>query len=233
VVGKQDRAVGSAHAGRVEHVLHGQPDAPSHQIASRKEDAHFAKLAATCLLPQLEHDVERRLGRAAEAGIARWWKSIDATTGRGSAQPRSLLHRVGRAVVVGRRGAPAHHLQPPCLQLPAYCVRAREWVLYIIKTTSDPNDEHVCALAITAAPATLITLDDDFNAVALAAHRVRVATPDDVLVPSFDEQPDALIAILERQARAWANRPVAELIDALTRAGAPIFAERARSAADL
>jgi hypothetical protein len=98
-------------------------------------------------------------------------------------------------------------------------------------TTSDADDEHVCALAITAAPTTLVTLDDDFNAAALAGHQVRVAKPDELLVPSCDEQPDALIAVLDRQARAWGNRPLGELLDAVARAGAPMLVKRARSAA--
>lgn len=96
--------------------------------------------------------------------------------------------------------------------------------------TSHPDDQHVCALAVTAAPATLVTFDDGFNATALAAHRVRVATVDDLLVPAFDEEPDALLAILNRQAAAWRNRPLGDLIDALDRAGATGLAERSRRA---
>lgn len=64
--------------------------------------------------------------------------------------------------------------------------------------TRDADDEHVCALAVAAAPTTLVTFDEGFHAAALAVHGVEVVTPDELLVPSFEELPAAFMAILER-----------------------------------
>lgn len=89
-----------------------------------------------------------------------------------------------------------------------------------------------CALAVAAAPAVLVTFDEGFHATALAAHGVQVMTPDELLVPSFEELPAAFMAILERQAAAWSDRQLNELLAALGRAGATGLAERARGAAD-
>ncbi len=96
--------------------------------------------------------------------------------------------------------------------------------------TSDPDDEHVCALAIAAEANLLITFDTAFDHEALLAHGVRVVEPDAVLAPAYDEQPDLLLAILERQAAAWGGRSLSELLDALERAGVPGFARNVRAA---
>lgn len=96
--------------------------------------------------------------------------------------------------------------------------------------TSDPEDEHVCALALCAQASLLVTFDTGFNAAGLASYGVRVVTPDEVLVPALDDQPALFVAILERQASAWRGRPLDELIDAFQRAGADAFADRARAA---
>lgn len=94
--------------------------------------------------------------------------------------------------------------------------------------TSDPDDEHVAALAVAAAPATLVTLDQGFYAEPLAGVGVALATPDAVLVPLVDEEPDLVAGIVERQARAWSGPDIDALVDAFGRAGAPQFAARLR-----
>jgi predicted nucleic acid-binding protein len=99
----------------------------------------------------------------------------------------------------------------------------------LTELTDDPDDEHVCALAIAAAPSILITFDHGFHAEALAHHQVTVTHPDDYLAPLCDEQLDPLLAIIEHQAAAWHSRPVPQLIDALERAGAPRLANRLRA----
>ncbi|WP_319953399.1 hypothetical protein [Patulibacter brassicae] len=55
-----------------------------------------------------------------------------------------------------------------------------------------------------------------------------LATPDAVLVPLVDEEPDLVAGIVERQARAWSGPNVDALVDAFGRAGAPQFAARLR-----
>lgn len=56
-----------------------------------------------------------------------------------------------------------------------------------------------------------------------------MTVPDELLVPAFQEVPDAFMAILERQATAWGGRELDPLIDALARAGATGLTERVRS----
>lgn len=92
--------------------------------------------------------------------------------------------------------------------------------------TVDPDDEHVCALALTAAPATVITFDDGFIPNALAACEVTVAHPDAFLLAFSETSPDALVATVKRQAASWGQRPVTELLDAFRRAGVPGLADR-------
>lgn len=79
--------------------------------------------------------------------------------------------------------------------------------------TSDPDDEHVCALALAAQADLLITFDHGYHHDGLLEHGIAVTHPDTFLVGVFDEQPRALRAILARQA-ARGGRTVAELLDA-------------------
>lgn len=96
--------------------------------------------------------------------------------------------------------------------------------------TSDPYDRHVCALAIASGAAHLFTHDRGYLVDGLASHGVEVTDPDSFLVCALEEQPQALLELLELQADLWGGgRPIAELLDALERAGAVALAERARS----
>ncbi|HEX4837963.1 MAG TPA: hypothetical protein VFV03_05510 [Solirubrobacteraceae bacterium] len=57
---------------------------------------------------------------------------------------------------------------------------------------------------------------------------VRVTTPDEFLTPLMDTDSQGMLAVLARQANAWAGgRPVKELLDAIGRAGAPALAAKA------
>lgn len=98
--------------------------------------------------------------------------------------------------------------------------------------TADPDDQHVCALALAGKAQLLITFDDSLATDKLLDHGVAVIAPDAILAPAFDEQPQLLLAILERQAKTWHNRPLPDLLDAFDRAGVPdSSAESARVAA--
>jgi len=57
--------------------------------------------------------------------------------------------------------------------------------------TRDAKDQHVCALALAAHASLLITFDIGFDREALASFGVRLATPDEVLVPAFEERAGA------------------------------------------
>ncbi len=63
--------------------------------------------------------------------------------------------------------------------------------------TSDPDDQHVCALALAGNAQLLVTFDDSFNREALLEHGVAVLKPDALLAPSFDEQPGLFLTARE------------------------------------
>jgi predicted nucleic acid-binding protein len=97
--------------------------------------------------------------------------------------------------------------------------------------TTDPDDHHVCALAVAGSADLLLTFDHGYQHAPLAAHGIDVLEPDQILSSMLDEHPSALLACLESQTRAWGGgRPLNELLDAIARARAPRFAENARAA---
>ncbi len=96
--------------------------------------------------------------------------------------------------------------------------------------TSDPGDHHVCALAIAAKADYLFTHDRGYLRDGLREHGIEVAAPDVFLHLTFESQPQGVIDIVELQAATWAGgRPVADLLAALERAGAPVLASDIRN----
>ncbi len=93
--------------------------------------------------------------------------------------------------------------------------------------TVDPDDRHVCALAIASEADYLFTRDRSYLREALRARGIEVAEPDGFLTSALEEQPRAMRDLLELQASAWAGgRLLEELLDAIDRAGAARFADR-------
>jgi predicted nucleic acid-binding protein len=96
--------------------------------------------------------------------------------------------------------------------------------------TADPDDHHVCMLAMAGHADYLITRDQGYSPDGLGEHGVEVVAPDDLLCRVFDDQPQAVLDVLELQAGEWGGgRPVAALLEAFERAGAADFAGRARA----
>lgn len=96
--------------------------------------------------------------------------------------------------------------------------------------TADPDDHHVCALAVAGNADYLITRDQGYLPDGLRGHGVEVVAPDDLLCRALDDQSQAVLDVLELQAGKWGGgRPVAVLLEAFERAGAPEFAGRART----
>jgi predicted nucleic acid-binding protein len=97
--------------------------------------------------------------------------------------------------------------------------------------TSDPDDEHGCALALAGGAELLLTFDHGYQRAALEAFGITVLDPDTYLTGLLAEEPDAVLTSVSSTARAWGGgRPVGELVDALARAGAEQFAEHLRAA---
>jgi predicted nucleic acid-binding protein len=97
--------------------------------------------------------------------------------------------------------------------------------------TDDPDDHHVCRLAIASGAAYLFTHDRGYLRSALQVHGVEVTAPDSFLTAAFDEASEGFLDLLERQAADWAGgRSIDELLAAIERAGAARFAGKARAA---
>lgn len=100
--------------------------------------------------------------------------------------------------------------------------------LNFAELTADPDDHHVCALAVAGDADYLITHDQGYARDGLRGHGVEVVAPDDLLCRAFDDQPQAVLDVLELQAGDWGGgRPVTALLEAFERAGAADFAGRA------
>lgn len=98
----------------------------------------------------------------------------------------------------------------------------------ILQLSSDPGDHHVCALAIAARADHLFTHDRGYLRDRLAQHHVEVIPPQQFLLSALADNPRGVIEVLELQAGTWAGgRSIEELLDAISRAGAPEFAAHA------
>jgi predicted nucleic acid-binding protein len=95
--------------------------------------------------------------------------------------------------------------------------------------TTDPGDHHICALAIAGHADLLLTFDHGYVNESFAEQGIRVLTPDAFLDTTLQENPDAIMGAIQSQAVVWGGgRHVAELLDAIQRAGATAFASNAR-----
>jgi predicted nucleic acid-binding protein len=100
--------------------------------------------------------------------------------------------------------------------------------------TTDPGDHHVCALAIAGRADLLLTFDHGYLSEPLAEHGVEVLTPDMFLNTILEENHEALLSAIQSQADVWGGgRPIGELLDAIGRAGATVFAGKARRLLDI
>lgn len=91
--------------------------------------------------------------------------------------------------------------------------------------TEDPNDLHVCALAIAGEADLLFTFDRGYLGEPLRARGVDVPDVDRYLAAQFAEQPIAVMRVVEKQADVWrGGGSLDELLAAYGRAGIPGFA---------
>ncbi|MGA8744324.1 MAG: PIN domain-containing protein [Solirubrobacterales bacterium] len=95
--------------------------------------------------------------------------------------------------------------------------------------TDDPDDHHVCALAIASGADYLFTHDRGYLRKGLQQHGIEVTAPDPFLTAAFEADHQELLGVLERQASSWAGgQPIEELLAAIERAGAPELVGKAR-----
>lgn len=93
----------------------------------------------------------------------------------------------------------------------------------------DPDDRVHMAAAIAGGAETIVTWNQaDFPAEPLAAHGVRVCTPDEYLCDLLDAWPDEVLGTVARLAGEKRRPPMTatDLTNLLAKAGVPAFAER-------
>jgi predicted nucleic acid-binding protein len=93
----------------------------------------------------------------------------------------------------------------------------------------DPDDRVHMAAAVAGGAEAIVTWNQaDFPAEALAAHRVRVRTPDEYLCDLLDAWPEEVLGTVVRLAGEKRRPPMTptDLTSLLAKAGVPAFAER-------
>ena len=98
-------------------------------------------------------------------------------------------------------------------------------------TTCHPKDRRVLAAAVHGDAGTVVTFNvRDFPQESLEPHNVEIIHPDDLLLDALDLAPSVVVEELEQQAAANRNSPFTlfEILDALSTAGAPRFADEIR-----
>jgi predicted nucleic acid-binding protein len=93
----------------------------------------------------------------------------------------------------------------------------------------DPDDRVHMAAAVAGNAETIVTWNQaDFPAEPLAAHGIRVCTPDEYLSGLLDAWPDEVLSTVVRLAGEKRRPPMtpADLANLLTKSGVPAFAER-------
>ena len=79
-----------------------------------------------------------------------------------------------------------------------------------------------------------MTFDHGYISQTLAEHGIRVLTPDTFLDTTLQENPNAIIGAIQSQAEVWGGgRSLDELLDAIQRAGATMFANNASRLIDM
>lgn len=95
--------------------------------------------------------------------------------------------------------------------------------------TTDPDDRHVCALALAGEADYLLSFDRGYLREGLADYGIDVLSPDAFLSTMVDDEPEALRTVIAEQAAVWGGgKEIGELLGAYERANAAAFARKAR-----
>lgn len=182
-------------------------------------DPPRAVLDANIIYSRVLHDLMGRVANDLRLLDLVWSEKLLAEA------KRSLIERKGLAEEVAARWV--DYLPE---SFPAGATKIEEGAMQIDLNalTDDPDDHHVCVLAISSGADYLFTHDRGYLADGLRLHGIEVTAPDPFLTAAFEADPQEILGVLERQASNWAGgRPIEELLAAIERAGAPGLAAKA------
>jgi predicted nucleic acid-binding protein len=184
-----------------------------------------AVLDADVIFSRVLHELMGRLARGARLFDLIWSEELLEEAKRSLSERKNLSTGAAEAWVEHmRREFPDGRVDP--LAIPAD--------LDLADLTRDPDDTHVCALAVAGNADLLFTFDRGYLKEPLRRHGIEVPDLDELLVQQCEEQPDVFRRVIEREARVWrGGRPVEELLAALERANVPEFAAVLRAMLDL
>lgn len=179
-----------------------------------------AVLDADILYSRVLHELFGRLAAQLRLLDLFWSEQLLAETQRSLVEKKRLPTDAARRwVEYLRQSFPAGRVEIEQAELPD-----------LASLTRDPGDNHICALALAAKADYLFTHDRGYLRDGLGRYGVQVAVPDEFLTEAFDADPRGLLGRLELQASTWVGgRPIEQLIDAIDRAGAPVFAAKVRA----
>ena len=86
--------------------------------------------------------------------------------------------------------------------------------------TNDLKDRHVLAAAVIAKADIIVTNNvGDFSAKALTPWNIQAQSPDNFLSELFDEYPEEMVQVLQRQCQKYKRKPrtFVELVDLLSK----------------
>jgi predicted nucleic acid-binding protein len=175
-----------------------------------------AVLDADVIFSRVLHELMGRLASGARLFDLIWSEELLDETKRSLIERKKLLAEAAEAWVEHmRREFPDGRVDPSAIPDD----------LDLAALTRDPDDAHVCALAIAGDADYLFTFDRGYLKEPLRLHGVEVPALDRFLVEQCEEQPDAFRRVIESEAAAWAGgRPIEELLAALKRANVPELA---------
>jgi predicted nucleic acid-binding protein len=155
--------------------------------------------------------------RAAEAGLYRpYWSQeiLDGATRNLVMTGRMTKEQSVRLQTQIQRAFPQAMLEVPDTLIPSM--------------TNDPGDRHVLAAAVFAGASLIVTFNlKDFSENALEPWQIEAQHPDTFLCTLYDFFPEAVIRLIERQAKALRSPPqtVADILQSL-RWQVPEFVDR-------
>lgn len=143
----------------------------------------------------------------------------------------AILEELERSLTRRRVPAPAARRVVRTMEAAFESAMVRGFEPLVDTMTCDPKDRHVLAAAIHGDAGAVVTFNvRDFPEESLQPHNIEVIHADDFLLDALDLAPPVVIEELRQQAAANRSSPYTlfEILDALSTAGTPRFADEIR-----